>query len=192
VTYVALGDSLTAGTGAQQYDEMFPYIVASDIAQKHKNVQYINYGTPGAKTIDVLDKQLFKTVDAAPDYVTVLIGVNDIHDRVSVDEFRANYDLIVKTLTTLTKAHVTVINIPYLGGRGLILPPYQWYFDTQTQKYNTVIEEIAGKYPVQVVDLYGETKDMFVADQSLYSSDLFHPSTKGYASWSNIILKDIK
>src|SRR5574344_1158756 len=45
-TYAALGDSLTAGVGAFDYEETYPYILASKMIESGKNIVLNNFSIP--------------------------------------------------------------------------------------------------------------------------------------------------
>lgn len=187
ITYVALGDSLTAGVGVENYVESYPYQIAQKISEKDK--QQVNlkpYAVPGAKTNDVLPVLLEKTIKAKPDIVTVLLGVNDIHDRMSEDDFYSNYKVILERLTKETDAQIYVIAIPYIGAPNLILPPHSSYFNKQTRSFNKVLEKLVEEYPVNYIDLYTTTLE-YSKKKEYYATDLFHPSYLGYTLWAQII-----
>ena len=187
--YVALGDSLSAGVGANSFDQTFPYLLAEKLAQEN-NISLVNLGVPGAKTKDVISSQISQAITLNPDYLTLLIGINDIHGLIPVKKFQANFTEIINRLMTETKAKITVINIPYLGSSHLILPPYNFYFDQQTKKYNEIIQKITEQKSICYIDLYNQTKTTFAQNKKLYSSDLFHPSAEGYRLWADIIYAD--
>jgi lysophospholipase L1-like esterase len=187
IKYVALGDSLTAGVGSNDYQKTFPYLLAMKLMEKN-DVTLTNLGGPGAKTKDVITDQIDKAAALNPDYLTLLIGTNDIHGLVSAKEFQTNFQTIIDQLTAKTKAKIIVINIPYLGAGNLILPPYDSYFDNKTKQFNQIIKKIADQKSLCYIDLYGQSKKSFAQNQKLYySSDLFHPSAQGYQLWSEII-----
>lgn len=191
--YVALGDSLTYGVGTNNYNESYPYLVAENIAQKNNNqdLTLYNYSWPGDKSSDLIKKFLDSTIAEQPNIITILIGVNDIHNQVSASVFKANYDLILSRLTLETRAKIYVISVPYIGSNKLILPPYNFYFDYKTKQFNKIIYDLAGKYEVNYLDLYSPTVSLFKKSGDHYSADLFHPSASGYALWGQIIYDSI-
>ncbi|MDD4332833.1 MAG: SGNH/GDSL hydrolase family protein [Patescibacteria group bacterium] len=188
--YVALGDSLTAGVGADKYEQSFTYLLAQKIAGDNQ-ITLKDYGLPGAKTDDLIEKLLNSAITDQPDILTLLIGVNDVHYRVGKDEFQKNYDEILRQLTAKTKAKIYLINIPYIGANDLILPPYDSYFESRAQEFNVVIKELAEKYQLKYIDLYTPTVDQFKKNGPHYSADSFHPSAEGYAVWAQIIYDQI-
>ncbi len=187
LTYLSLGDSLMAGVGTRQKSDSLPYLLALKMATTKKRVVLHNYAVPGYKTNDLIDKLLSIAINTKPQIVTVLIGVNDIHAQVSLNTFRHNYNYILNQLKHKTKAKIYLISIPFIGARTMMLPPYQSYFDFQTKRFNLIIKELADKYKVNYVDLYGPTVDLFKKTGPQYSADLFHPSALGYRIWAQKI-----
>lgn len=190
LVYVSLGDSLTAGTGVDNYEKSYPYLLADKLSGKN-NIVLENRSIPGFTSKEVKNLLLPSAISEKPDIVTLLVGVNDIRDNTPKEEFRENYDQIIKTLKQKTFAKIYVINIPFIGSGKLILPPYNYYFNFRTNEFNKIIKELAKENNVQYIDIYSSTMKEFKND-SYYSIDLFHPSAKGYASWANIIYYNLQ
>lgn len=188
LTYIALGDSLTAGTGADRASDTYAYRIADHIAQREgKKIEFINLGQAGAVAKDVVDTQLPIVLEKKPAYVTVLIGVNDVHMRTPIALFKSEYEQIIQQLSQEANTRVAVISIPYIGAPSLFLPPYQLYFDNKTRAYNAVIKDLANAYSVQYIDLYRMTKSSFMISDGPYAEDLFHPASKEYYLWAQYI-----
>lgn len=191
LVYAALGDSLTAGVGAEKYSDSYPYILAQYFAGNDYSVTLKDRAVPGAKSKDLLLGLLPGTINDQPDIVTVLIGVNDVHSDISVNEFTENYGNILLRLTTETKAKIYVISVPFIGANNLLLPPYNYMFDLRTQRYNAALKDLADKYNVKYIDLYTQTVDLFKNNGPYYASDFFHPSAQGYKIWADLIYASI-
>lgn len=187
ITYVALGDSLTAGVGASKEENSYPYRMAKLIAEK-KNMQVtlVNLGVPGATAADVLKDQIPLVAKLHPDFVTLSIGVNDMHNRVPDISFRQTLSSIVDSLFGITK-HINILTIPYIGDKSIFLPPYRQYFDWQTNHYNSLLHNALVGRDVTIIDLYGLTRERAFSDPNYYSADGFHPSDDGYNFWSTIL-----
>lgn len=190
--YVALGDSLTAGSGADTFEETYPYLVADKMAQNKQELVLRNFSTPGFKSQDLIDVFLEETVKTQPDIVTIMIGVNDIHNYVGEERFAKNYRTILEVLTNYTKAKIYLISIPYIGADTTILPPLDLYFLDKTSDYNKVIKELSREYQVTYIDLDTPTRDLFRRDGAHYSADGFHPSAAGYKIWADIIYDGLR
>ena len=190
LTYVALGDSLTAGVGVDTYEQSYPHLLAEYFAGNDYQVTIKSRAIPGAKTKDLLNGLIPAAIRDNPDIITLLIGVNDVHSQISLKDFRTNYENILERLTKETKAKIYIINIPYIGANNLVLPPYNYLFDRRTKQYNKVIEELATKYNIKYIDLYTQTEDLFKENGSHYAADFFHPSAQGYKIWADLIYAD--
>ena len=189
--YAALGDSLTAGVGTEDYQEILPYLLAEKMTGDDKQVLLNNYSFPGATAADVLSTLLPDAIKDNPDVITLLIGVNDIHNLVHDSEFYGNYEEIVRLLKTETKADIYLINIPLIGSDELMKGPYQALFDARTREFNLIIKELAVKYSVKYIDLYTPSVGLFKRPGVHYSKDSFHPSASGYRLWADIIYDSI-
>lgn len=186
-TYVSLGDSLTSGVGATKYEESYPYLLATKMSAAGESINFKNFSVSGYKTQDLIDVLLTPAIEAQPDVVTLLIGVNDIHNHIGKNQFKNNYKFILDRLTKETGAKIYLINIPYIGSNTAIVPPLDYYFETETNSYNEIIKELATEYNLKYIDLNSPTKVLFKTDGTHYASDSFHPSAYGYKLWANII-----
>ncbi len=177
IRYVALGDSLTAGVGVSDYKNSYPYLIAKQLSFKNQ-VRLINLAHPGDNSIDLIHNQLPQVLALKPDLVTLLIGVNDIHNLKSENEFRNNYWQIITTLKK-TNAKIYVYTIPDLGSQKIVYFPYNLLMDWRTREFNNVIKKFAQDNQLNLVDLYSISK---VDD--FYSADQFHPGSAGYEQWA--------
>lgn len=185
--YVALGDSLTAGVGVKNYQETLPYLISKNLEKNNSNISLINLAKSGATTRNVIESQLPAAIAENPDFITVFIGVNDIHGLISQEEFKNNYVKIISKLSSGTSARIVIINLPYLGSNKLAYFPYNYLLDLRTKQFNFIIESIAQRYSVRQVDLYNKSRNVFAENPMLYSEDQFHPSFEGYKLWAEQI-----
>lgn len=178
---VILGDSLMVGVGSSDQTKALGYQVGTSVAGK-----LVNLASPGSEVEDVLTDQLPEAIAEKPDFVLIMVGVNDVHNLKSSSGFADNYAKIVSALSSETSAKITLVNIPYLGSDKIVFPPWNFLLDLRTRQFNDIILKLSqGK--IKVVDLYGESKNKFQVSSDLYSKDQFHPSDKGYASWAGFI-----
>lgn len=191
LVYEALGDSLTSGVGVSKYEDSFPYLVAQKMAGKSTKVTHLNFSYPGAKTADLIRDLLAKAIDDKPNLVTLLIGTNDVHGGVSDTEFRKNYETLLSQLQTQTTAKINVISIPFIGTDSLVLPPWNLYYRNKTLRFNLIIKELATSYHATYIDLTSSTAQFSSKGSDYYSADNFHPSSVGYAYWSQIIYEHL-
>jgi acyl-CoA thioesterase I len=185
-TYMSLGDSLTAGVGANSYQESLPYYHAQAlISSEYSIVKLINLAVPGATIKDLIQNQIPQTIKEKPQYITILIGINDIHNFTDLNEFEVNYTKAVTELKDKTGADITIYTIPYLGSSKIVLFPFNILLNLKTQQFNNSIKLICQVKSVTCIDLYkASLLDEFIKDPTVYSSDNFHPSGKGYKLFS--------
>jgi lysophospholipase L1-like esterase len=186
LVYVALGDSLTAGVGVNNYQQSYPYLLAEKLSFNYDNFIFKDFSYPGAKTNDLINNLLTPAITSQPDIVTLLIGINDIHGRISPEVFAKNYRFILEQLQTKTKAKIYVISLPFLGAKTLLLPPYNYYFHQQTINYNKIIQNLAKTYNLSFIDLASLTAEGS-KNSAYYAADLFHPTAQSYKLWATII-----
>jgi lysophospholipase L1-like esterase len=191
LTYVALGDSLTAGTGVDKYEDSYPYLVAKELSKSAGKISLEDFSYPGFRTDDLIKNLLVPAIAANPDIITLLIGTNDIHGNYRLTTFKTNYQNILEQLTKKTYAKIYVISIPYIGSNSLLLPPWNYYLDQRTASFNQVIQELAKTYKVKYVDIAKPTKELLKKNGPHYAADNFHPSAIGYAIWAKIIGEEI-
>lgn len=177
--YVALGDSLSAGVGSEDPQQTLVYQYALHLAENVLQVDVVNLAVPGATTEDVIQNQIPAVIAQQPDYITLLIGINDLHNRVPPETFRSNFKVILSHLITQTKANILIMNLPYLGSGKLVYPPYNFLLDYRTKQFNDIIADLSTEKRIHLVNLYGAPV--------IYSSDQFHPSGAGYMIWRTLI-----
>lgn len=186
ITYVAIGDSLTAGVGVDTYLESYPYLIAQKIAGDATKVFLKPFAVPGVRSMYVLNNFIEPVIASDPDIVTLFIGINDIHGNVSKKQFKENYARLLTKLTEETDAEIYVINLPYIGTSDLISLPYRYYFNWRTQQFNVIIKELATQYGVTYVDLYTAHEPNALRTE-YYAGDFFHPNAIGYTVWAQSI-----
>lgn len=183
VSYAAIGDSLTAGVGCDDYTATYPYMMgvyAVNGSSGGYSLEINNLAVPGARSGDLVS-QLEQAEALAPDYVSLLIGTNDVLGNVPISDFQENLFQAVARLKVNTGAGIFLIRLPDIGRGRLMLPPYKWYYSWRTAQFNEAIEGICQDQGISCLDL-GKVVDM--GQKVFYSRDNFHPSCRGYQQWA--------
>lgn len=120
------GDSITdAGRDRRNYYDMgsgYPKYASALIREAHPelDVEFINLGIGGNRTDNLFDRLYKDCIELAPDVVSILIGINDIWHRHSVDmisttdgQIALNYRCILKRIKEETNAKIMII-APYV------------------------------------------------------------------------------
>jgi acyl-CoA thioesterase I len=184
--YVALGDSYTIGEGAKP-GYAFPNILTGHLQDTGLAIMLAaNPAVTGWTTEDLIEKELpvFDTIK--PNFVTLLIGVNDWVQRVDSVTFHKNLNYIIDHVL-LKKSKLLLITIPDFG----VTPTGKLYSNGRDiskgiTDFNNIIKNEAHKRNLPVADIFPETQKM--KDHSdLIAHDGLHPSAKEYALWEKII-----
>ena len=109
--YVALGDSYTIGTSVPEA-ERWPNQLVGRLSGAPLEL-VANLGVNGYTSDDLIKRELPALAGYKPDFVTVLIGVNDVVRRVPREKYGANVDLILdRLLAQLPANRILVVSTP--------------------------------------------------------------------------------
>lgn len=180
-TYVAIGDSLTAGRGDEGRDGR-PVGWAqrlADILSVRTTVRcgLTNLAVDGATVHDVLSEQLPGVAARKPDLVSVTVGVNDIRQR-GFDElsFKADLGQLFESLAA-TQATLLTCTLPDLT---VIMSLSQELRDIARERIrlaSDIIREQAESYGAVCLDAWSLPG---VTDPDLYGPDRLHPNHRGH------------
>ena len=187
--YIAAGDSTAVGEGASSVEHTYTYKVAEKLSE-NSAVAYRNVGVRGAKTQDVLDKQLAQIINFNPDIVTISIGANDTTHLVSSEQIYQNYQEIIKRLTTETKAKIYITDVPSFAGAQLLPYVAIAVLENKSAKLNPKLLALENDR-VKIIDIHNFGWDKFPDRSVTYSLDYFHPSDVGYENWTDAFLSKI-
>src|SRR5260370_19279203 len=115
IGYLAWGGSYTMGRGADDECHNFPSMVSGLLSKASgTKVDLTNPAVNGFTTLDLIAKELALIDRIKPDLVTVLIGVNDLVQNRSVDEYKASLVTIYDRIRglALEDGRVAAIAIP--------------------------------------------------------------------------------
>ena len=182
--YLALGDSYTIGTGASDAAHAWPSIIAARLG-----AELANPAVNGYTTLDLTREELPYLETFRPDMVSVLIGVNDLVQGRSADQYK-------KSLSTIYDAvdgrRVVAVSIPtwsyvpaaaQFGGKD--------HVERLTKTFNDVALEEAGERGFTWVDL-GEASTSHIGAKGWIASDQLHPGDAQYAAWAEAIWSAIR
>lgn len=179
--YVALGDSTGVGVGSRDY-RGYVARLHERLRTEQPGIKLLNLCASGATSYGVVTYQLPRAIAAAPTIVTVFMGINDLLQGVSPEQFGANVRRVAESFaeretrtlfcTLPDLAHAPAAQL-FLGSTGL----RRQQLATRTLAFNARILEHARSFSHAVRDLF----DVALHDQAhFFSSDGFHPSSEGY------------
>jgi lysophospholipase L1-like esterase len=180
-TYVAMGDSLTAGRGDEGPDGQ-PVGWAQRLAdiltvRTAARCNMTNLAVDGATVRQVLGKQLPSVAARQPDLVSVTVGMNDIRVR-GFDElsFKADLGQLFEALAA-TEATVLTCTLPDLTLVMSLSPELHEVVHERMRLASDIIREQAESYGAVCLDAWSLPG---VADPDLYGPDGMHPNHKGH------------
>lgn len=194
VKYVALGDSYTIGTGANE-NEAWPVLLTKHLNDAGIKTELVaNPSKNGFSTQNLIDMELPVFDKSGATFVTLLIGVNDWVREVNATTYTKNLiyilDHVQKKLTN--KNNILLITIPDFG-----VTPQGAYFSNDRDvskgitEFNNIIKAEAKKRGLPLVDIFEISKQM-KDNTELTAKDGLHPSAKEYAIWETLILPEAK
>ena len=188
VRYVALGDSYTIGTSvsvdARWPNQLVAALAASGSSGSTRLDLIANLGVNGYTSRDVIDVELPQLASLQPEFITLLIGVNDVVQGVPTEIYRTNIVRILDDLVArVGAARVLVVTTPDYT----VTPAGADYGDPVQQaagirENNTILTTLATARGIVAVDIYDISLGAG-SDRSLVADDGLHPSGKQYALW---------
>lgn len=194
VRFLPLGDSYTICEGAT-WEESWPYLLTRHLNDTKVPTELLgNPAVTGYTTQDLIDKELPLFYRLQPNFVTLLIGVNDYVQGKSLEDFSQNFKHILDYLQkgSVDNCKIILITIPDYS----VAPNGEKYAKGRNvragiEEYNNFIKEEALKRKLEVVDILPSSLKM-KSDASLVSEDGLHPSAKEYANWEKLIFPVIE
>jgi lysophospholipase L1-like esterase len=184
LSYVALGDSYTIGTSVG-IAERWPDQLVAALGPTPPTLELVaNLAVNGYTSRDVVELELPALAALDPEFVSLLVGVNDVVQGVPENAYRRNVDRILDDLVARVGAdRIIVVTTPDYT----VTPAGTDYGDPAQQAagirdFNDVLARIATSRGIAVVDIY-DLSLRATADPSLVAGDGLHPSGAQYALW---------
>jgi acyl-CoA thioesterase-1 len=185
LNYVALGDSYTIGTSVGP-DENWP----SQLVERVPRLRLVaNLGVNGYSTDDLIVDALPKVEGLEPEFVTLLVGVNDVVRGMPEQRYAANLVLILdELLGQLPADRILCVATP-----NYTVTPQGAAFGSPDQqragivRFNRRLGEVCEARGVRFVPEIFAISEAAATDRSLVAGDGLHPSGAQYALWVDAI-----
>jgi lysophospholipase L1-like esterase len=187
IRYVALGDSYTIGT-SEAVGSRFPNQLVDRLAGSVGLDLVANLGVNGYSSAQLIDRELPQIDALHPDFVTVLIGVNDVVRGVPADTYRQNMNEIFDfLLERLPASRIVVVSTPDYTRT----PQGAAFGDPAQQRaaiaaFNDIERELAEALGIAFVDI-SAVADRADVEPDLVADDGLHPSGIQYARWVDLV-----
>jgi lysophospholipase L1-like esterase len=189
VRYLPLGDSYTIGQSEPEADN-FPNQLVNKLRDQGVSIGIVaNPSVTGYTTKDLIDYELPLVPKLKPTFVTVLIGVNDYVQGVSIQTFQTNLNYIINYLQKQlpNPGNILLITIPDFSktptGAEFGNPAT---LEAGVEAFNTVIKNTASSYKLPLADIFPVSQGV-ANNSALIASDGLHPSPQEYSLWVTVI-----
>ena len=182
--YVALGDSYTIGTSVAA-PQRWPDQLVGALAHEEPQLELVaNLARNGWTSGDVVRAQLPQLGRLAPEFASLLIGVNDVVQHVPPQTYRVNLARILDDLLgRLPRARILAVTTPDYT----VTPAGASFGDPDGQRaglvrVNEILAEETAARGITLVDIF-DISARAAVDRSLVATDGLHPSGSQYALW---------
>jgi len=182
--YVALGDSYTIGTSVAPSDRWPDQLVAA-LGPEPPTLELVaNLGVDGYTSADLIRDELPAMDALAPAFASVLIGVNDVVQGVSLPAYEGNVATILDALLArLPPDRIVAVAIPDYT----VTPAGADYGDPVQQHdgivaCNEIMARLSAERGIAFVDIFDISLEA-ATDRSLVEDDGLHPSGAQYGRW---------
>jgi len=177
-SYVALGDSFTAGResiAAERWADR----LADSLRATNPGLAYANLAADGATSADVL-AQVPAALEREPDLVTVICGANDVllTSRPDIDGYEQRFSAILERLREgAPGAAILTATAPESWHFMELRPRTKARLVKALSELNAVTRTVAARHGVPCLAVAGHPG---LSDRANFSADGLHPSTQGH------------
>lgn len=158
-------------------------------------LRFVNVGISGNNVRDLKARWQTDVFDQKPDWVSVLIGINDVwrqfdsplqtEQHVLPDEYEAIYDELIRT--TLGKVKGMILISPYF-----MEPNCNDPMRARMDEYGAIVKKLAAKYDQTFIDMQQAWDELFTHMHPCNIAwDRIHPNHVGCVYIANQILKAV-
>lgn len=177
-SYVALGDSFTAGRESIEALR-WADLLADSLRVANPELTYANLAIDGATSAEVLE-QVPAGLALDPDLITVICGANDIllTSRPDVAGYEARFSLILERLRGgAPEAAILTTTAPETWHFMDLRPRTKARLVKALSELNAVTRTVAARHGVPCLNVSGHPG---LSDRANFSADGLHPSSQGH------------
>ena len=188
-----IGEGLFGALG-NGYVSLFNALLQSKYPDN--GIRVVNMGISGNTTRNLKERWQTDVMDLKPDWVSIMIGVNDVWRQFDVPQIKESHVYLDEYRATLTE--LVEKTLPEVKGLILITPFFieknrDDAMRSRLDEYNEVVKEVAAEYNLLHVDVQSAIDQLL---EYKYSAELawdrVHPSLTGHMTIANEILKIVE
>jgi lysophospholipase L1-like esterase len=190
LTYLALGDSYTAGTGVAD-SERWPVQLSRRLLEEGASIDSPQIvAMAGWTTRDLRSAIPLQAAQGPYDLVSLLIGVNNQAAGWDTESYQAEFTDLLDQAITLAGGDagaVLVLSIPDWGVTPYAQSQRRDDISPEIDAFNAINREVSIERGVRYIDITPISR-MAADDPTLLAEDELHPSAAMYAQWVELAL----
>lgn len=192
IKFLFQGDSITDADRRRDNDDNYGYgypnlFAAEVLKDRPHEFEFINQGVSGDRIVDLYARIKMDIINLKPDYMSILIGVNDVwhelneENGVAAEKFEKIYSMLIEEiLEELPKIKIAILEPFVLVGPGT--ERYYDVFRAELEKRAASAKRIAEKYNLIFVPLQKKFDEVSAdGDTTYWLVDGVHPTAAGHA-----------
>lgn len=165
--------------------EGYPFMIATMLKYRcpELNLRFINRGVSGDRSIDLVNRWQEDCINLNPDYVSILVGINDCWRRydsnnpTTVEEYEHNFRELLNLIKQKTDAEIILIE-PFL--LHAVEEREEWREDLNPKI--DVVRKLAREYNATFISLDGIFAEKSISvEPNYWANDGVHPTPQGHA-----------
>ena len=201
------GDSITDAQRDKKHESDFGYmigngyatVVSATLGSKYiGKFEFLNRGISGNRIVDLYARIKYDITNLKPDYLSILIGVNDVwhevaHENgVSEEKFEKIYSMLIEEIKEVLPDIKIFILEPFVT-HGTATDESWETFSTETAKRANASKRIAEKYNLTFVPLQKLFDDAVKeAPASYWTKEGVHPTAMGHGIIANALVEAVE
>lgn len=186
-SFVAIGDSFTEGLDDPSDDGRFrgwADRTAEILARHHPGFTYANLAIRGRKLHQIVDEQVPRAIELAPDLISLAGGTNDVlRPKVDIDRLAMTFDAAVRDLRA-SGARVLLFQSVDPTPRSRLIGSTL----SRIKALTRIVERTAERYDCYLVRLWDE---QVFAHPEVWSEDRLHLSSQGHTRVAGAVLETL-
>lgn len=187
-----LGEGLFGGIGKSYVGIVDGLLKATDPSL---HLRFINMGISGNNVRDLDARWQTDVMDLKPDYVTVLIGINDVWRQFDTPEITENHvypQEYRETLSRLVKETLPTVKGMVLMTPYMMEPNQKDPMRARMDEYGAIVKEIAKENQLPCIDLQAAFDEYFQEyHPASVNWDRIHPNVAGHCVIARALLNGI-
>lgn len=184
-----LGDSIAWGQGAARPEDRLAERLRRGLAAEGADAVSVVHAVPGARS-EHLAAQVDRALADPPDLAVLVVGANDLTHRTPPDAAARSLAAALRALRT-AGVEVVLAPAPDLSAVPHVPAALRPAVRAASERLRAAQVQVAREVGVRIADGDGATTRAFAADPALFSADLFHPSSAGYAAIAAAVLPEV-